>query len=360
MIRWSYCSPVAVNPGADGILDALERSAKQGEQWPWAMLQSSSHAARPRRMGPTMPPVTLVEYGDYECPHCGAAHPVVKLLQQRLRRQLRFVFRHFPLSQIHPNAEPAAEAAEICRRAWPVLGNARRHLSRTRIALGLPLLFALRRRAWSVAKQDCGTRWSTGTYEPKVRSDFLGGVRSGVNGTPTFFINGERHDGTYALEDLSAAIDAHLPVKAVPLSPFGDCFDDRRRFARLDVGGGLAMIERAEQLHRQFFRAGLRAAQAAIWEPPVDIFETDRELWIIAALPGVEPDDLDVSVEAVSCCGSPASAGCRPRRARPPSIAWRFPMAASNAASACRRRGWRSSRSELVNGCLVLSLTKRD
>jgi protein-disulfide isomerase len=55
-----------------------------------------------------------------------------------------------------------------------------------------------------------------GTFAPKVRADFLGGVRSGVNGTPTFFINGERHDGSFALEDLSEAIEAHLTAK-VPL-----------------------------------------------------------------------------------------------------------------------------------------------
>src|SRR6266566_10155949 len=67
---------------------------------------------RDHRQGPEDAPVTLVEYGDYECPYCGAAHPVVKEIQQRLGDQLCFVFRHFPLTQIHPHAEHAAEAAE--------------------------------------------------------------------------------------------------------------------------------------------------------------------------------------------------------------------------------------------------------
>jgi protein-disulfide isomerase len=116
--------------------------------------------------GPADAPVTLVEYGDYECPHCGAAHPNVLLLQQHFGGQLRCVFRHFPLTQIHPNAEPAAETAEY----------AGTH----------------------------GKFW--------LRADFLGGVRSGVNGTPTFFINGRRHEGTFAFDDLAAAIDAHLAL----------------------------------------------------------------------------------------------------------------------------------------------------
>ena len=63
--------------------------------------------------GPANAPVTLVEYGDYECPGCGAAHPIVKLVLKHFGRRLRFVFRHFPLTQVHPNAEPAAESAEF-------------------------------------------------------------------------------------------------------------------------------------------------------------------------------------------------------------------------------------------------------
>jgi protein-disulfide isomerase len=157
--------------------------------------------------------VTLIEYGDYECPHCGLAHPIVKLLRARFSKQLRFAFRPFPLSQVHPNAEPAAESAEYAGtygRFWEMHDGIYENQDR----LGLPLLFAL---AGVLGLPESGLRNAlvTGDFQPKVRSDFLGGVRSGVNGTPAFFINGERHDGTYALEDLSAAINAHLPVKAV-------------------------------------------------------------------------------------------------------------------------------------------------
>jgi protein-disulfide isomerase len=163
-------------------------------------------------IGPENAEVTLVEYGDYECPHCGLAHPVVKLLRARFSRQLRFAFRHFPLSQVHPNAEPAAESAEYAG-AYGQFWEMHDGIYENQDRLGLPLLFAL---AGALGLSESGLRNAlvTGNFKPKVRSDFLGGVRSGVNGTPAFFINGERHDGTYALEDLSAAIEAQLPVRA--------------------------------------------------------------------------------------------------------------------------------------------------
>jgi protein-disulfide isomerase len=163
-------------------------------------------------IGPPTAAVTFVEYGDYECPHCGLAHPVVKLLRARFGKHLRFAFRHFPLSQIHPNAEPAAETAEYAGahgRFWEMHDAIYENQDR----LGVPLFLAL---AGVLGLPESGLRNAllAGDFKPKIRSDFLGGVRSGVNGTPAFFINGERHDGSYALEDLSEAIAAQLPVKA--------------------------------------------------------------------------------------------------------------------------------------------------
>jgi protein-disulfide isomerase len=163
-------------------------------------------------IGPENAEVTLVEYGDYECPHCRLAHPVVKLLRARFSSRLRFVFRHFPLSQVHPNAEPAAESAEYAG-AYGQFWEMHDGIYENQDRLGLPLLFAL---AGALGLSESGLRNALvmGNFKPKVRSDFLGGVRSGVNGTPAFFINGERHDGTYAFEDLSAAIEAQLTVRA--------------------------------------------------------------------------------------------------------------------------------------------------
>ena len=156
-------------------------------------------------VGPSDAPVTLVEYGDYECPHCAQAHPIVATLVEQLGDQLRFAFRHFPLTQVHPNAEAAAQSAEFCG-AHGQFWEMHDALYANQAALSLPLLFALVR---ELGLSDEGLRESlaSGTYAPKIRSDFLSGVRSGVNGTPCFFINGRRHNGSYAFEELYSAIE---------------------------------------------------------------------------------------------------------------------------------------------------------
>jgi protein-disulfide isomerase len=159
-------------------------------------------------LGPANAPVTLVEYGDYECPHCGAAHPIVKLVLEHFGKKVRYVFRHFPLSQVHPNAEAAAESAEFAGahgQFWEMHDGIFDNQDR----LGLPLLFAL---TSALGLSEAGLRQALvdRTYAERVRSDFLGGVRSGVNGTPSFFINGRRHDGSYAFGDLAAAVEANL------------------------------------------------------------------------------------------------------------------------------------------------------
>jgi protein-disulfide isomerase len=162
--------------------------------------------------GPAAARVTLVEYGDYECPHCAAAHPIVNAVCEHFARQLRFVFRHFPLSQIHPNAEVAAESAEFSGahgRFWQMHDAIYENQDR----LGLGLLFTLVR-AFGLSELDLRNALASGEYGPKVRADFLGGVRSGVNGTPAFFINGERHDGTYELDELVEAIELRLDARA--------------------------------------------------------------------------------------------------------------------------------------------------
>jgi protein-disulfide isomerase len=148
--------------------------------------------------------VTLVEYGDYECPFCRAAHGAVKALRRIAGDELLFAYRHFPLSQIHPHAFLAAEAAEAAGaqgRFWEMHDL----LFENQDRLDPPdlLLYA---ESLDLDLERFASDLERRTHEPKVRQDFLSGVRSGVNGTPTFFVNGIRHNGGYDLPSLLAAI----------------------------------------------------------------------------------------------------------------------------------------------------------
>ncbi len=162
--------------------------------------------------GPANAPVTLLEYGDYECPHCGAAHPIVNRVLEHFDSKLRFVFRHFPLTQVHLNAEAAAETAEFAGEHglfWAMHDTIYENQDR----LSPPLLFVLAR-ALGLSEVELRDALVNGRYAPKVKSDFFSGVRSGVNGTPAFFINGDQHMGTYAFDSLMPAIAQHLHAHA--------------------------------------------------------------------------------------------------------------------------------------------------
>jgi protein-disulfide isomerase len=156
-------------------------------------------------------PLTLVEYGDYECPHCGLAYPIVKQIQERFGKRLRFVFRNFPLKEIHPSAEAAAETAEfaaISNRFWEMHDA----IFANQDNLDIPLLLKLAK-SLALSADDLREALTKHEFAPRVRDDFLGGVRSGVNGTPTFFINGRRHDGSFDFDELAAALKAQLTEK---------------------------------------------------------------------------------------------------------------------------------------------------
>ncbi|HEX2490003.1 MAG TPA: thioredoxin domain-containing protein [Blastocatellia bacterium] len=155
--------------------------------------------------GPSTAPVTLVEYGDYECPFCGQAYYVVKELERRAGNLMRFVFRNFPLTTIHPHAERAAEAAEAARaqdRFWEMhdcLYENQQALEDEDL-MGYAVQVGLDIPRFVLDIQE-------GRYLNRIREDFLSGTRSGVNGTPTFFINGVRHDGPWDLVSLLTAIE---------------------------------------------------------------------------------------------------------------------------------------------------------
>jgi protein-disulfide isomerase len=151
---------------------------------------------------------TLVEYGDYECPHCGRAHPIVKRVQKHFGKKLRFVFRNFPLAELHPHAESAAETAEYAGaqgKFWEMHDG----LFENQQQLGGALYLKLAQRM-GLPPQELRAAVESREYLARVKEDFSGGVRSGVNGTPTFFINGKRHDASFEYQDLVGAIERAL------------------------------------------------------------------------------------------------------------------------------------------------------
>jgi protein-disulfide isomerase len=157
-------------------------------------------------LGPPDARATLTEFGDYECPFCGAAHAMLRELLDQLGDDICLAFRNFPLTQIHSHAQRAAEAAEAAGaqgRFWEMHDL----LFENQHALDGPSLLQFAR----VLELDAArfaSELASGTHRARVRDDFMSGVRSGVNGTPTFFINGVRYDGPPSLQALVLAIRA--------------------------------------------------------------------------------------------------------------------------------------------------------
>jgi protein-disulfide isomerase len=162
---------------------------------------------RDHQQGPDDAPLTLVEYGDFECPQCARAHPIVKRLQAAFAGRLRFVFRHFPLTNSHPHAQRAAETAEWAathgEEAFWRMHDALfavsdklsdRELIDRALALGLP-------------GGELPGVWGAHTFIPRVKEQFLGGVDSGVTGTPGFFLNGARLEGAWDEVALTRALE---------------------------------------------------------------------------------------------------------------------------------------------------------
>jgi protein-disulfide isomerase len=165
-------------------------------------------SGRDHIQGPVDAPINLLEYGDYQCPYCGEVHPVIKAVQERLGKRLCFAFRNFPLTNSHPFAEHAAEAAEAAGlqgKLWEMhdlLFENQDGLDDEALA-GYPS--ALGVDATQLIKEI-----QTGLHGDRVREDFRSGARAGVNGTPTFFINGVRYDGAYEVDQMLAALTETL------------------------------------------------------------------------------------------------------------------------------------------------------
>jgi protein-disulfide isomerase len=142
--------------------------------------------------GPVDATIVLVEYGDFECPYCGEAYPELKAVQKAMGDSLCFAFRNFPLSNAHPHAERAAEFAEAAAtidRFWEMhdLLYENQQALDDRSLVGYATQLGFNKTLIESAL--------SGEFAARVRRDFTSGVRSGVNGTPSLFVNGRRYDG---------------------------------------------------------------------------------------------------------------------------------------------------------------------
>jgi protein-disulfide isomerase len=164
-------------------------------------------------LGPTEARVTLVEYGDYECPHCGAVHPVIEAARKAFGGNLRFAFRHFPLRSSHPHALAAAKAAEAAGeqgRFWDM--HHRLYQRQTQLEEE-DLLRHARKIGLDVARFE--RELAARTHEVRIREDLASAAQSGAGGTPSLFINGELHQGSLDRDEVFAAL-ARAAVAAIP------------------------------------------------------------------------------------------------------------------------------------------------
>ena len=172
----------------------------------FALAVPVSHADH--ALGPASAKVTLVEYGDFECPSCGQAYPAVKMLLERFGDGVRFVYRHFPLLEVHPHAELAAEAAETAgaqHKFWQMhdlLFEYQLHLKANNLRqYALQAELDLDRYDYELKEH---------VYLQRVHEHIDGGAKSGVRSTPAFFLNGAVQDVSFGLEGLHKALEAAL------------------------------------------------------------------------------------------------------------------------------------------------------
>jgi len=161
---------------------------------------------RDHSQGPSDARVVLVEYGDYQCPYCGAAYPIVKRIQKDLGTRLLFVFRNFPITNAHPQAQWAAETAEAAAvqgKFWEMHD----YLYENQQSLGDEAFLAKYEGKLKLDLLKLNREVAQHVHSARIQEDYMSGIRSGVNGTPTFFINGIRYDGYPEFGPLISALE---------------------------------------------------------------------------------------------------------------------------------------------------------
>ena len=186
---------------------------------------------RDHHIGSINAPVVLVEYADIECPHCQEVHPIIRELVERMGDRICFVYRHFPISNQHAHAQKAAEAVEAAAIQGKFF-EMTSILFTNQDALEYEDLLRYAEEI-GLDVQQFKRELDEDVHAERVREDFMSGVRSGVNGTPTFYINGSRYDGAWDLESLIEAIDKPLGIQVSLLA---------QNFMRLAASGGIVLL----------------------------------------------------------------------------------------------------------------------
>lgn len=186
---------------------------------------------RDHGQGPHDARVILVEYGDYQCRFCGRAYEIINALHERLEDDVLYIYRHLPISTSHPQAQLAAEAAEAADaqgKFWDMHGK----LFENQDHLAEPDLVRYAQEI-GLDTERFQRELQDHTHAERVREDFASGLRSGVNGTPTFFVNGVRYDGPWDLDSLIETIEKPLGKRVSLLA---------QEFTRIAASGGIVLL----------------------------------------------------------------------------------------------------------------------
>lgn len=201
-----------------------------GESSPTKVLLKAPVTERDHIHGSLDAPAILVEYGDYQCPHCRLVYHNIKELQEQLGDRMSYVYRHMPISSVHPHAQLAAEAAEAAGaqgKFWEMHDMLYGHIQLDEDSI---LGYA---EELDLDMERFRDDLINGVYEDRVQEDIDSGIRSGVNGTPTFFLNGERYDGPWDLESLIELVEKPLGLRVSLLT---------QEFSRLAASGGIVLL----------------------------------------------------------------------------------------------------------------------
>jgi Na+/H+ antiporter NhaA len=200
LLTWAVFSVTNLLPARRRAQEIL------GTTEPLVDLSDPVDPERDHTRGPQDAPVTLVEYGDFQCPYCGQAEPSVRALLKNMGGDIRYVWRHLPLTDVHPRAQMAAEASEAASRQdafWQMHDIMLDHQDALRPK---DLLRYAEQLGLDVETFGDDLRRHTGAI--RIAEDVEQAAASGVVGTPTFFINGQRHHGRYDLDALTTAVHA--------------------------------------------------------------------------------------------------------------------------------------------------------